>query len=114
LRQAGALVEDVPVYRSVVPPEVDAEVLAEIIEGRVDLVTLTSSSTARNFVELLRSRAGEAAWSQAQQKLSFAAIGPITAQTAAELGLNVVVNSAEHTIAGLVEAIRRWASPPSP
>jgi uroporphyrinogen III methyltransferase/synthase len=110
LRQEGALVEAVAVYRTVVPAAVDEACLEALGAGEVDLVTLTSSSTARQFVSLMQSRGGEELLGRLKGQLKFASIGPITSRTAAELGLKVAVESAEHTAAGLVEAIRRWGA----
>lgn len=93
LREAGWAVDVVPVYRTVRPdlaPEA-ADALAT-----ADVVTFTSSSTVRHFVEL----AGVEAVPPV-----VACIGPITAATARELGLAVTVEAAEHTIAGLVAAL---------
>jgi uroporphyrinogen-III synthase len=63
------------------------------------MVTLTSSSTARNLVAAL---AGDLS---GLERSTVAAIGPITADTARELGLRVDVVAAEHTIPGLVDAL---------
>jgi len=109
LRAAGADVADVAVYRTVVPEHVDADALAALADGDVDLVTLTSSSTARHLAEVVRAHGGDALLDRVRASARFFAIGPITARTAAEFGLRVVVESPVHTIDGLVEAIRRWA-----
>jgi uroporphyrinogen-III synthase len=79
------------------------------MDAAVDLVTLTSSSTAAHLVELIAAASDPATLARVRQAVQFAAIGPITARTAAELGLRVAVQSREHTIAGLVEAICQWA-----
>jgi uroporphyrinogen III methyltransferase / synthase len=71
-----------------------------------DLVAFTSSSTATNFVELTGKPApGTAA----------AAIGPITAATARQLGFEVVIEPTTYTIPGLVIAIRNYfaSQPPA-
>ncbi len=109
LRQEGALVEEIAVYRTVVPAAVDEASLEALRAGEVDLVTLTSSSTARHFVSLIQSRGGEELLARIKGQLKFASIGPITSNTATELGLTVAVESAEHTVPALVETIRRWA-----
>jgi uroporphyrinogen-III synthase len=44
-----------------------------------------------------------------------AAIGPVTAATARENGLDVAVEAEVHTIDGLVDALVSWAAePPAP
>lgn len=92
---AGALVDEVPVYHTVRPAP-DENGLTALHEG-VDVITFTSSSTVRNFVTLAGTAIGAA---------QVACIGPITAQTAQELGLPVHVVAKEYTIPGLVEAIK--------
>jgi uroporphyrinogen III methyltransferase/synthase len=99
LRQKGALVDEVAAYRTV-PAQDRAEPLREMLaKGEIDIVTFTSSSTVRNL-DLL----GEEALSLLKG-VKIACIGPITSQTARELGLAVDVEAREYTIPGLVEAI---------
>lgn len=99
LQAAGAEVVEVTAYRTV-PATPPPNVLAELKRG-VDVITFTSSSTARNFVAALGREDARAIASTAL----VAAIGPITAQTAREEGLHVDVVAEEHTIEGLVQAI---------
>lgn len=96
LQAAGARVDEIPVYHTVQPPA-DAAGLAALAEG-VDAVTFTSSSTVRNFVALAGLEKLGAAL--------VACIGPITADTARELGLRVDLVAAEYTIPGLVQALK--------
>lgn len=96
LRSAGARVDEVTAYRTVVANP-DAAAMAERLRaGEIDWVTFTASSTVRNFVELVGSGVGGA---------RVAAIGPVTASTADELGLPVDVIAEEYTIPGLVRAL---------
>jgi uroporphyrinogen III methyltransferase/synthase len=44
-------------------------------------------------------------WKFGTREVVFAAIGPVTAQTAREIGLPVTVEADEHTTAGLVRAV---------
>jgi len=75
--------------------------LAELAQPGLDIVTLTSASAARGFVELGGAQiAGDAV---------VACIGPPTADTARSLGLNVQIVAEEHTVRGLVAAIVNWA-----
>jgi uroporphyrinogen III methyltransferase/synthase len=96
LRAAGADVVDVQSYRSV--PDLDnlAEVDAQLRRGAIDLVTFTSPSTAEH---LLRGLSG------ALDRVTFAAIGPMTAQRLRELGLRAHIVAQDHTADGLVRAI---------
>src|SRR5262249_694513 len=72
-----------------------------LTEGGVDALTFTSSSTARNFAEMF-SEAERRAW---RGRIAIAAIGPITAATAAEYGLATDIMPAEYTIPALARAI---------
>jgi uroporphyrinogen III methyltransferase/synthase len=76
-------------------------VLERLAEGEVDVVTFTSSSTVRNFVELAKGIDLAAALKGAL----IASIGPITSDTARELGMTVGVEADEYTIPGLVQAV---------
>ena len=109
LRGAGARVDDVAVYRTVQPQAVCEPVLEAIAAGRVDLVTFTSGSTARHFAALVEAHGGAERLAAIRRDVAVAAIGPVTAEVARELGFTVSVVSPEHTIAGLVESVRRWA-----
>jgi uroporphyrinogen III methyltransferase/synthase len=64
--------------------------------GAIDLVTFTSSSTATNFRQMI----GEAA-----AGLPAAVIGPITADTARQLGFDLIVSADSYTVEGLTHAI---------
>jgi len=102
LEAAGATVDEVAAYRAVAP---DDEVLASVRErlraGEIDWLTFTASSTVRNFVSAVGTEVGGA---------RVAAIGPITAGTARELGLDVDVVAEEYTIPGLIQAMIRARS----
>lgn len=103
LTRLGAVVDNIPIYRTV-PAAGDFQDLIEAISGqRIDAVTFTSSSTVRAFVD----RVGPAATSG---QFVAATIGPVTARTARDLGLRDVIVGMPHTIPGLVDALlRRFA-----
>ena len=101
LRAAGAAVDVIETYRAVAPADLPSALRQALPD--VDLVTFTSSSTVRHFVEA----GGLAGLGPAQ----VACIGPITAQTGRELGMRVDIIAAEYTAEGLVEAIIRSRHP---
>jgi uroporphyrinogen III methyltransferase/synthase len=101
LRAWGASVDVVSAYRTVVPATAVAPLVDLLKQGKVDVITFTSSSTVRNFVQLFDNRRINEIGAGA----AIACIGPITAQTVAELGGQVAVTAREFTIAGLVDAI---------
>jgi uroporphyrinogen III methyltransferase/synthase len=96
LRAAGAHVDAIAVYRTVADARDASDVRARLLAGEVDLVTVTSSSTVRYFVEAVGEDAARAA--------PLASIGPVTTDTARQLGLTIAVEAAEATVSALVEA----------
>jgi uroporphyrinogen-III synthase len=101
LRRAGARVEVVEAYQTVVPPR-SRRLLREVLENRrPQWATFTSSSTARNFALLV----GPNRVRSALKGIRVASIGPVTSQTLRELGLRVDVQARSYTIPGLVRAI---------
>ena len=104
LRAAGALVTEVVGYRTVLQeaqqPE-DVDVYGMLLQGRIDVVTFTSPSSVRNFVKMY---GGEQAGDLLRNAV-VAAIGPVTADAASELGITVTVQPATYTVPGLVDAI---------
>lgn len=99
LKDAGAEVDDVAFYDIVTPPA-DPEALAELKRG-VDVVTLTSPSTARGLVELAGGLVD-------LDSLHTVCIGPVTAEAARQLGFRVVASAETHTIEGLAQEVGRY------
>jgi uroporphyrinogen III methyltransferase/synthase len=100
LRKAGAEVDVVPAYETVMGDGDAEEIKKELSAGNIDAVTFTSSSTVTNFIKLL---GGDTAL---LSKVKLGAIGPITAETMKKNGLTVSVEAKEYTIDGLVEALK--------
>jgi uroporphyrinogen III methyltransferase/synthase len=101
LAAAGAEVTVAPAYRTLPVKEGADHVLGLLEAGAVDVVTFTSSSTVRGFMALLGS-------DDARRRLAgvaLAAIGPITAATLAEYGLEARISPREYTIPALAAAI---------
>jgi uroporphyrinogen-III synthase len=104
LRKLGAQVDVVEAYETVVPQKSRTKLRAILKDPkkRPDLITFTSSSTVRNFVELLAERG------QGRPRhtgIRYASIGPVTSSTLRELKLPVDIKAKEYTIPGLIEAI---------
>ena len=97
LQDAGLDVTIVAAYTTVIPP--DEDFASKVSEA--DVLTFTSASTVRGFVALLR----DVAASRAASGKCVACIGPITANAAAQAGLNVDVVAPVHTTAGLLDAL---------
>ncbi len=101
LRARGALVDELIVYRTVLPIELTPDRLNSILAGGLDLVTFTSPSTVRNMAEVL----GNRELLRSLKDVKVACIGPVTEKAANELGITVDIVAKTHTIEALVEAI---------
>ena len=100
----GATVDEIAAYQTEQSRE-NADVLVKALEeGSVDLLTFTSSSTVKNFKPLLPAEKFEGLI----KGVSVACIGPITADTARDLGFTVHVEAQEYTIDGLCQAIVQY------
>jgi hydroxymethylbilane synthase len=101
LRRLGASVDVVPVYRTDPERDQSPEARGLLEAGRVDAVTFTSSSTVRYFAALLGPQG-----LRALRGVLVACIGPVTAATAREHGLEVGLVAEAYTMPGLVAALR--------
>lgn len=102
LTEEGATVIDPVAYTSTVPQGA-AEKLASAVRQGLDLLTFTASSTVRHLVELL-----DEDTLALVRKVPVASIGPLTSQTARDLGFKVVVEPQESTLEDFIAAIRRY------
>jgi uroporphyrinogen III methyltransferase/synthase len=101
LRKMGAVVDEIAVYQTEQVRENRDMLIKHLGEGSIDLLTFTSSSTVRNFKALLPPERFESLI----EGVCVATIGPITADTARELGFKVDITAQDYTIDGLCEAI---------
>src|ERR1700682_4448298 len=111
LRSAGAQVAVIEAYETVVPEKSRARLhaLMKNAARRPHIVTFTSSSTARNFAELLgNSRSGNSkagSFSAGLLKhVQFASIGPVTSATLRELQMPVAMEAREFPLGGVIRA----------
>ena len=100
----GATVDVVEAYQTVVPEYDDDRLGVFVQEGPVDMITFTSPSTVDNLLYLLKGKPAEEGISGAK----IACIGPITAQRAAEKGLEVTLVPDTYTIEGLLGAVVKF------
>ncbi|MBU1170310.1 MAG: uroporphyrinogen-III C-methyltransferase [Proteobacteria bacterium] len=101
LRNMGAHVDEVTAYETLEVTDKIDELIQQIRQGDIDVITFTSSSTAKNFAALLPK--GET--NDIMKHVTVACIGPITAETAQELGFHVGICAENFTIPGLTQAI---------
>ncbi len=103
LRASGFEVDVVAAYETRPAPPTAVEALAsDLNSGNIDAVTFTSSSTVRELAGALGPRAQELL-----EKSTIVVIGPVTADTARELGLRVDVSAEEYTVSGMLDALER-------
>ncbi|MDP2875453.1 MAG: uroporphyrinogen-III synthase [Holophaga sp.] len=101
LRNAGCIVDIVPVYETRLAPMARRiELISRLEAQTIDCVMLTSSSSVKGLVELLGSRSIELL-----HNLLVASIGPITTASAEKHGLCVGVTSDESTVEALLSTI---------
>jgi uroporphyrinogen-III synthase len=126
LRAAGAQVDVVEAYETVVPKSSRSRLRRALKDPRrrPSCVTFTSSSTVRNFVELLGLKpnahkpeptlippsASMSTHSRTHhhrllEGIKLASIGPVTSATLREFNLPVDLEAHEYTIPGLIKAI---------
>ncbi|MDQ2622424.1 MAG: uroporphyrinogen-III C-methyltransferase [Actinomycetota bacterium] len=98
LRERGAEVEIMPVYRTV-PERVELDQLNRA--RRADFVTFTSASSVASLADA----AGVEWISGAGDGPRAIAIGPVTADAAREIGIEVAYVAERHDLDGLVEAV---------
>ena len=105
LRDRGAHVNDVPLYDTVkVASDGEKnrdEIETDLLNGRIDLVTFTSSSTVTNFLEMFPAHTPETLLAD----VKVGVIGPETQKTAIEHGIQVDMVAEKATIESFVEAI---------
>lgn len=92
LKDSGADVNRVHIYTSVIPESIDQEMLDAV--ETADIITFTSSSTAKNFFSIVE-----------KSESIFASIGPVTSNTLKKLGHTPIIEAEEYTVEGLVNAI---------
>ncbi len=108
LTKRGARVDVLPLYENVRPERYPDAALEALRGGQVDLVTLASSSAARNYASLCRELGVDPG------AIPCAAIGPATRKTAEAEGLPVVVMPSEYSLEAMVRAMEEHFAGGSP
>lgn len=105
LVNAGAMVDIVTAYTTKQPSKAKAKKIIKLIsEGRIDMITFTSSSTAKHFFELIPD------FKQLKKRPKFACIGPITSKTLRELGYKSELVPKKYTVDDLSAEIVKFYS----
>jgi len=104
LAEAGARVDVVPVYRTVMPENLDRGRVAALLAGGADCIAFTSSSSVRNLAQLFDT----SDLSEVLFGVVVACIGDVTATTAAEHGLSAEILPEQSTTTALARAIASY------
>jgi uroporphyrinogen III methyltransferase/synthase len=105
LEALGAIVDDVPVYRTVAETSEATPASTQLLATGADWLTFTSGSTVAHFharfplPELLKKF----------PRLRLASLGPETTKALRALGLHPAVEAREHTLDGLVAGLLKAA-----
>ena len=106
LKKMGFKVNVVAAYQTV-KPEQDTAMVAEMLrENKIDMVTFTSSSTVTNFLGMIDRH--DRSLRNSLAGVTVACIGPVTAKTAEENGLDVALIPGEYTIDSLTDVILEY------
>lgn len=106
LEDAGARVDVVTAYRTVVPENLDRGRLSAMLAGGGDCIAFTSSSTVKNLALLFDTHD----LSKILSGVAIACIGDVTAATAAEYGLHVDIQPVQSTVKDLARAVADYYS----
>jgi uroporphyrinogen III methyltransferase/synthase len=101
LEALGAIVDDIPLYRTVAETDDVAGLSQAIREHGADWLTFASSSTVQHF----HARFDLPVFLQRFPETKIASIGPETSRALATLEIKPTVEAKEHTIDGLVASI---------
>lgn len=104
LTKLGAVVHEVTAYHTQAVKDNTETLVSRLKQGSIDLITFTSSSTVKNFHALLPPEALKSL----MHNVTIASIGPITADTAKQLGFAVDIIADTYTIPGLCQAIQAF------
>ncbi len=105
VRDLGATVVDVPVYRWQLPDDVQPakRLVAAAVAGRVDAVTFTSAIAADNIFELAPDEGALAA--AMSESVAAVAVGPVTAEALRRHGVQRVIEPDRARLGAMVQAL---------
>lgn len=106
LQKAGARVDVVTTYQTVLPDNIDRGKLAAMLAGSGDCIAFTSPSTIKNLAKLFDTHD----LGKTFPRMVVACIGSVTAEAAAEYGLRVDIQPDQFTTRDLAQAIAEYYS----
>jgi uroporphyrinogen III methyltransferase/synthase len=104
LQKAGARVDVVTTYQTVLPDNIDRGKLAAMLAGSGDCIAFTSPSTIKNLAKLFDTHD----LGKTLPGMAVACIGSVTAEAAAEYGLHVDIQPDNFTTKDLAHAIASY------
>ncbi len=110
LENLGIIVEEIPVY-TITKPKNETKIknlIKAVINGKIDIITFTSSLTAINLLETAKKENLLKRFKQAtnkEKKLTVVAIGPITQKTLEDQGIQVHLTPKKQTIETMIKLI---------
>jgi len=103
LKKMGGRVDVVTAYITKKPNKSETHSIGKLLsDNKIDILTFTSSSTARNFFELI------ADFKQKDKKPVIACIGPVTSKTVREFGYKPGIVSKQYTVEALAGEITSY------
>jgi len=106
LEDAGARIDVVTAYQTVLPENFDRGRLSAMLAGSGDCIAFTSPSTIKNLAKLFDTHD----LGKTLPGVVIACIGPVTAAAAAEYGLKVDIQPTQQTVTDLARAIADYYS----
>ena len=106
LEGAGARVDVVTTYQTVLPENFDRGRLSAMLAGSGDCIAFTSPSTVKNLAKLFDTHD----LGKTLPGVVIACIGPVTAAAAVEYGLRVNIQPEQQTVKDLAQAIAVYYS----
>jgi len=101
LAELGAIVDDIPVYRTEAEAGEPAGDAARLLADGADWITFTSGSTVEHF----HKRFDLPALLKKFPRMKLASIGPETTKAIEALGAKPIIEAKQHTMEGLVTAL---------
>jgi uroporphyrinogen III methyltransferase/synthase len=108
LQTAGARVDVVTTYQTVLPDNIDRGKLAAMLAGSADCIAFTSPSTIKNLAKLFDTHD----LGKTLPGMIVACIGSVTSEAATEYGLRVDIQPQTFTTKDLAQAIADFYSNP--
>ena len=99
IKEYGGIIDVITVYETKMPDTRKDEVLNLLKENKIDYITFTSSSTVKNFIEMIDNKI------DLLKNVKLVSIGPITSDTIKSYNIKPSIEAKKFTIEGIIEAI---------